>query len=121
MAHHDLSPEEMSSILQKHLSRLSVQEIVLLQFWMSVELLRRFVDFVLGLTMFWLSSLLQRRCRIGQGDLQEAPVAESSGSSVVDEGEDYLWRQYFSDPSQWWDNRKSKRNPKGPDFKHKVT
>ena len=88
---------------------------------MSVELLRRFVDFVLGLTMFWLSSLLQRRCRIGRGDLQEAPVAESSGSSVADEGEDYLWRQYFSDPSQWWDNWKNKRNPKGPDFKHKVT
>ena len=29
---------------------------------------------------------------------------------------DIRWEQYFEDPSQWWDNRATKRNPKGPDF-----
>ncbi|CAM6096009.1 unnamed protein product [Calypogeia fissa] len=31
------------------------------------------------------------------------------------------WQEYFADPSQWWDNRDTKRNPKAPDFKHKST
>jgi hypothetical protein len=31
------------------------------------------------------------------------------------------WRDYFASPSDWWDNRQGKRNPKAPDFKHKVT
>ena len=117
----DLSPEEISSILKEHVSRLSVQEIVLMQFWLSVELLRRFVDCVLGVTLFWLTSLLQRRCRVGRDDLQEAPTTESSGNRVSGETEDQLWHQYFADPSQWWDNRENKQNPKGPNFKHKVT
>jgi hypothetical protein len=30
-----------------------------------------------------------------------------------------LWRQFFSDPSQWWDCRSEKVNPRYPDFKHK--
>jgi len=30
-----------------------------------------------------------------------------------------LWNEYFQDPSKWWDNRKDKRNPRGPDFKQK--
>ncbi|KAJ7533582.1 hypothetical protein O6H91_13G056000 [Diphasiastrum complanatum] len=32
-----------------------------------------------------------------------------------------LWEQFFSDPSQWWDNRCDKENPEAPDFKHKIT
>ncbi|KAJ7300180.1 hypothetical protein O6H91_Y053900 [Diphasiastrum complanatum] len=32
-----------------------------------------------------------------------------------------LWQDFFSDPSQWWDNRFIKRSPKYPDFKHKST
>ncbi|KAJ7527749.1 hypothetical protein O6H91_16G069400 [Diphasiastrum complanatum] len=32
-----------------------------------------------------------------------------------------LWQEFFSDPSQWWDNRLTKRSPKHPDFKHKRT
>ncbi|KAK2455436.1 protein OSB1, mitochondrial [Trifolium repens] len=40
----------------------------------------------------------------------------SAGSSVVE-----LWQAFFANPAEWWDNRKNKRNPKGPDFKHKDT
>ncbi|KAJ7540213.1 hypothetical protein O6H91_10G005500 [Diphasiastrum complanatum] len=32
-----------------------------------------------------------------------------------------LWQGFFSDPSQWWDNRLTKKSPKYPDFKHKRT
>ncbi|KAJ7540625.1 hypothetical protein O6H91_10G023400 [Diphasiastrum complanatum] len=32
-----------------------------------------------------------------------------------------LWQEFFSDPSQWWDNRLTKISPKYPDFKHKTT
>ncbi|KAJ7534720.1 hypothetical protein O6H91_12G000500 [Diphasiastrum complanatum] len=32
-----------------------------------------------------------------------------------------LWQEFFSDPSQWWDNRFTKKSPKSPDFKHKST
>ncbi|CAK9265225.1 unnamed protein product [Sphagnum jensenii] len=32
-----------------------------------------------------------------------------------------VWNEYFSDPTQWWDNRGKKQNPRYPDFKHKTT
>ncbi|CAM6093772.1 unnamed protein product [Calypogeia fissa] len=32
-----------------------------------------------------------------------------------------LWREFFADASQWWDNRSEKVNPRYPDFKHKKT
>lgn len=31
------------------------------------------------------------------------------------------WQAFFANPLEWWDNRKDKRNPKYPDFKHKDT
>ncbi|KAI5054216.1 hypothetical protein GOP47_0030892, partial [Adiantum capillus-veneris] len=34
---------------------------------------------------------------------------------------DLLWREYFKDPSRWWDIRKSKTSPSSPDLRHKVT
>lgn len=32
-----------------------------------------------------------------------------------------LWQAFFANPSDWWDNRSSKKGPKYPDFKHKLT
>lgn len=32
-----------------------------------------------------------------------------------------LWQAFFANPTEWWDNRKNKRNPRYPDFKHKDT
>jgi hypothetical protein len=32
-----------------------------------------------------------------------------------------VWNEYFSDPTEWWDNRGKKQNPRYPDFKHKTT
>ncbi|KAF9611430.1 hypothetical protein IFM89_032099 [Coptis chinensis] len=33
----------------------------------------------------------------------------------------YLWQVFFANPHEWWDNRKCKRSPKSPDFKHRDT
>ncbi|OIV91350.1 hypothetical protein TanjilG_01968 [Lupinus angustifolius] len=41
--------------------------------------------------------------------------ANNTGSVVE------LWNTFFANPGEWWDNRKNKKNPKGPDFKHKDT
>ncbi|OMO74875.1 Primosome PriB/single-strand DNA-binding protein [Corchorus olitorius] len=37
------------------------------------------------------------------------------------ENQIYLWQVYFTNPFEWWDNRKKKKNPRQPDFKHKDT
>ncbi|XP_022727472.1 protein OSB1, mitochondrial-like [Durio zibethinus] len=41
--------------------------------------------------------------------------ANNMGSTVE------LWQAFFANPAEWWDNRKNKRSPKSPDFKHKDT
>jgi hypothetical protein len=41
------------------------------------------------------------------------------GSTAARHERDTLWREFFSDPSQWWDYRPEKVNPTYPDFKHK--
>ncbi|KAK2992324.1 hypothetical protein RJ640_020317 [Escallonia rubra] len=33
----------------------------------------------------------------------------------------HLWQVFFSNPNEWRDNRKNKKNPKQPDFTHKDT
>ncbi|XWS25678.1 hypothetical protein CRYUN_Cryun27aG0088200 [Craigia yunnanensis] len=33
----------------------------------------------------------------------------------------YLWQVFFTNPFEWWDNRKSKKNSRQPDFRHKDT
>lgn len=42
-------------------------------------------------------------------------TANSTGSI------EQLWQAFFANPVEWWDNRKNKRNPNYPDFKHKDT
>jgi len=49
-------------------------------------------------------------------------LASSSSGNLQRLGQkEKLWREFFSDPSQWWDNRSEKVNAKYPDFKHKMT
>ncbi|ESR57163.1 hypothetical protein CICLE_v10021384mg [Citrus x clementina] len=45
--------------------------------------------------------------------------ANSSGNNMGSTEE--LWQAFFASPNEWWDNRKNKKNPKYPDFKHKDT
>lgn len=43
-------------------------------------------------------------------------------SNSKDNGDfESLWKSYFANPSEWWDNRDAKKNPKAPDFKHKIS
>ena len=48
---------------------------------------------------------------------REAPAASAASNPETAE----LWQRLLDDPSQWWDNRVNKQNPRGPDFKHKVS
>ncbi|XP_042026823.1 protein OSB2, chloroplastic-like [Salvia splendens] len=49
------------------------------------------------------------------GKSQSAFSANSTGTT------EELWQAYFANPMEWWDNRKNKRSPNYPDFKHKDT
>ncbi|KAF3436221.1 hypothetical protein FNV43_RR23313 [Rhamnella rubrinervis] len=44
-------------------------------------------------------------------------LGKNAGNSS--ETTEELWQAFFANPLEWWDNRKTKRNPKYPDFKHK--
>ncbi|KAJ7541471.1 hypothetical protein O6H91_10G061300 [Diphasiastrum complanatum] len=58
---------------------------------------------------------------------QQPPQQLSSSSSlstsrISSSQASRTWEEFFSDPSQWWDNRSDdKRNSRFPDFKHKTT
>lgn len=47
-----------------------------------------------------------------------APPAAPAGGGGSDDKE-HLWLDLAHNPDRWYDNRGNKRNPKGPDFKHK--
>ncbi|KAG8370751.1 hypothetical protein BUALT_Bualt13G0016100 [Buddleja alternifolia] len=49
------------------------------------------------------------------GRKQNNYPANSTGST------EELWQAFFANPTEWWDNRKNKRSPNYPDFKHKDT
>ncbi|KAG0569542.1 hypothetical protein KC19_6G098400 [Ceratodon purpureus] len=49
--------------------------------------------------------------------MDEYVAVDSADTQTIEQ----LWEEYFAGPFQWWDNRVNKRNPRSPDFKHKVT
>ncbi|KAH6797936.1 hypothetical protein C2S52_022490 [Perilla frutescens var. hirtella] len=49
------------------------------------------------------------------GKKQSSYSPNSTGST------EELWQAFFANPMEWWDNRKNKRSPNYPDFKHKDT
>ncbi|VVA92680.1 unnamed protein product [Arabis nemorensis] len=56
----------------------------------------------------------------------ESPISGKSTSETdgIEESKDdkiYLWQVFFANPYDWWDNRRNKKNPRQPDFKHKDT
>ncbi|CAM6099771.1 unnamed protein product [Calypogeia fissa] len=62
------------------------------------------------------------RCRLALAS-QGTDVSPSTAGPVPGQQRDVekLWRDFFSDPSQWLDHRSEKGNAKYPDFKHKKT
>ncbi|KAJ7529958.1 hypothetical protein O6H91_15G072200 [Diphasiastrum complanatum] len=57
---------------------------------------------------------------INNGEREPSAFSALQGSGRLVRMEQ-LWQEFFSDPSQWWDNRLTKKSPKYPDFKHKST
>ncbi|KAL2630882.1 hypothetical protein R1flu_015568 [Riccia fluitans] len=56
--------------------------------------------------------------------LQTLSLAGTTGKGTYEEeslATEKRWQAFFADPSQWWDNRVNKENPKAPHFKHKST
>nr|GEU63856.1 protein OSB2, chloroplastic-like [Tanacetum cinerariifolium] len=47
------------------------------------------------------------------------PLQTSSVPSSPHEKDGDSWKHLVENPSSWWDNRVDKKNPNGPDFKHK--
>ncbi|XP_031744970.1 protein OSB1, mitochondrial isoform X2 [Cucumis sativus] len=56
-------------------------------------------------------------------DSNSIMAGRKPGSGAVDNtgSTQELWQAFFANPVDWWDNRKNKKNPKYPDFKHKDT
>ncbi|KAJ8749532.1 hypothetical protein K2173_025727 [Erythroxylum novogranatense] len=55
-------------------------------------------------------------------DRGSTAVRKSGNNTINDAGSiQELWQAFFANPLEWWDNRKNKKNPKYPDFKHKDT
>jgi hypothetical protein len=68
------------------------------------------------------SEMVSNRTNFRSRDLfeKDQSIVGTSGGSEIDD-DDQSWQEYFADPSQWWDNRSNKRNPRAPDFKHRVS
>ncbi|CAM8945704.1 unnamed protein product [Rhodiola kirilowii] len=61
-----------------------------------------------------------------RGEISPSPTyyqSESRGETPSEKRKNrlHLWQLFFTNPQEWWDNRKDKRNPRAPDFKHKDT
>nr|PNR35807.1 hypothetical protein PHYPA_021657 [Physcomitrium patens] len=46
---------------------------------------------------------------------------DSIHSKDIKYNKDKKYKDYFVDPSKWWDNKFRKVSPRAPDFKHKIT
>ncbi|XP_017422463.2 protein OSB1, mitochondrial isoform X2 [Vigna angularis] len=58
----------------------------------------------------------QRSGYQGHEKLESANVGMQNNQNRL-----HLWQVFFSNPNEWWDQRKRKLNSKQPDFKHKDT
>ncbi|EXB38634.1 hypothetical protein L484_014448 [Morus notabilis] len=68
-----------------------------------------------------LNYVTQRRDPISQK--YEEPESAEGRAARLEKWRDrlHLWQVFFSNPYEWWDNRKQKLYPGSPDFKHKDT
>ncbi|XP_056849210.1 protein OSB1, mitochondrial isoform X2 [Raphanus sativus] len=58
---------------------------------------------------------------IPQKPKSETVVREDGSTEESKNGDIDLWEAFFANPDDWWDRRRSKKNPRLPDFKHKDT
>jgi hypothetical protein len=103
-------------------------EMGILILWLLAAILQRWSDAIMDALSCWVLYSFRRGVTDNslqpRGDdlnLEASSSRENVGSSSKKNLEEYQWRLYFADPSQWWDNREGKINPKAPDFRHKVS
>lgn len=53
--------------------------------------------------------------------LSELNLKSDTPTLEPKKGGDEVWKDLVQNFNKWWDNRVDKRNPRGPDFKHKDT
>ncbi|XP_028802973.1 protein OSB1, mitochondrial-like [Neltuma alba] len=66
-----------------------------------------------------LNFVAKRPCYQGHEVLESTKGKKSHAQDY--ENRLHLWQVFFTNPHEWWDNRKHKSNPNSPDFKHKNT
>ncbi|XP_061355960.1 protein OSB1, mitochondrial-like [Gastrolobium bilobum] len=59
--------------------------------------------------------------RLGHQEHKKLDSIEAEVGIQKDQNRLHLWQVFFTNPHEWWDQRKRKLNPKQPDFKHKDT
>lgn len=72
-----------------------------------------------GSLSLWLSSAPPWVWSQLVGRESDTPMPKSKRG--VDSKGDEAWRDLVRNPAKWWDNRVDKKNPRGPDFKHKES
>lgn len=55
------------------------------------------------------------------GSFTKDDFYQNRSASQSRESTDKLWRTFFDNPNNWWDNRGSKTNDRQPDFKNKES
>jgi len=65
--------------------------------------------------------LLQYTALLPRAHRTETVAALRDYGNLREGQKEKLWREFFLDPSQWWDHRSEKANERYPDFKHKET
>ncbi|KAK4274724.1 hypothetical protein QN277_017907 [Acacia crassicarpa] len=66
-----------------------------------------------------LNFVAKRPCYQGRKALESTEEKRTHAQDY--ENRLHLWQVFFTNPHEWWDNRKRKLNSKAPDFKHKDT
>jgi hypothetical protein len=79
--------------------------------WQLAVILRRWSDAIMDALSCWVLYSFRRGVtdnslwpREDDLNLEALSSRESAGSSNRNNLEEYQWRLYFADPSQWWDN-----------------
>lgn len=90
--------------------------------------IRRVVDNV-SEAYVWCWALLQREGEETRSGVEgshsacscDDPVKDDAKERGVESPVETFWRDLADHPEDWWDNWATRRNPKAPDFKHRVT
>jgi hypothetical protein len=121
-------PEEAVRALRDCEDRMSLVQILLLVLWLIALAIRRVCGNVqeVCVHLWYLVQGREETMRYGAGAMQPAGfIGEGARVSKIGAalgtGIDLYWKHLVDHPEEWWDNRVTRRNPRAPDFKHRVS